>query len=415
MKQKVTRFALTLLVMMLTTATAWADNINVATAAGFGTLTAGTNGESGYYTLESKTYTLTEDVNTAGYIYVPEDVTATIDLNGHTIDRGLTNAITNGMVIWVAGSLTVTDSGTGGKIKGGMDSSADQVSCVMVNSDSGSPTFTLQGGTLIGNTSNQYNCAVCASNSSNITISGGKITGDAWGIYSFGNITVSGGEISGNTIGIQSLNYSISVSGNPVITNNTNANVTLDSSLTIASELTVGANIGITSSIPTDNAPVTITSGYGTYNNNVSPDTYFTVDNNSFVLGWNEDRTEIAVGTALYTVNFDMNGHGSAIEAVSLLSGYKLIEPTEPTADGWYFVGWFTDDACTSQWNFNNAVTSNMTLHALWTQEAIYSFTLPEKMVIVSTTNAPVGGKYPVYHYDGRCRHHDYRHDKESR
>lgn len=68
-----------------------------------------------HYTLESKTYTLTEDVNTNGYIYVPEGVTATIDLAGHTIDRGLTSAITKGMVIWVAGSLTVTDSGTGGK------------------------------------------------------------------------------------------------------------------------------------------------------------------------------------------------------------------------------------------------------------------------------------------------------------
>ena len=63
----------------------------------FGTLTAGTNGASGYYTLESKTYTLTADVNTNGYIYVPEGVIATIDLNGHTIDRGLTNAITYGM------------------------------------------------------------------------------------------------------------------------------------------------------------------------------------------------------------------------------------------------------------------------------------------------------------------------------
>ena len=408
MKQKVTRFALTLLVMMLTTATAWADNINVETAAGFGTLT------DGKYTLvNGNTYTLTADVNTAGYIYVPEGVTATIDLNGHTIDRGLTNAITNGMVIWVAGSLTVTDSGTGGTVKGGMDSSAEHVSCVMVYSDNGSPTFTLQGGTLIGNTSNQYNCAVCAPNSSNITISGGKITGDVYGIESSGHVTVTGGEISGNTIGILSLNYSVSVSGNPVITNNTSANVQLYSSLTIAGELTAGANIGITKGIgiPTDNAPVTITSGYGTYNNNVSPSTYFSLDNNgqiqigddpynpqymTLVMGWNEDRTEIAVGTAMRTVSFDLQGHGSAIEAVSLLSGYKLIEPTEPTADGWYFVGWFTDDACTSQWNFNNAVTSNMTLHALWTQEAIYSFTLPEKMVIVSTTNAPVGGKYPV-------------------
>ncbi|MBR4829653.1 MAG: InlB B-repeat-containing protein, partial [Muribaculaceae bacterium] len=382
----------------------------------FGTLTAGTNGASGYYTLESKTYTLTADVNTNGYIYVPEGVTATIDLNGHTIDRGLTSAVTNGMVIRVAGSLTVTDSGTGGKIKGGMDSSADHVSCVKVYSDNGSPTFTLQGGTLIGNTSHQYKCAVYASNSSNITISGGKITGDVYGIVSSGHVTVTGGEISGNTYGIWSKNYSISVSGNPVITNNTDANVKLYSDgasvLTIAGELTDGANIGITKGgvRPTDNAPVTVTSGYGTYNSNVSPSTYFSLDNNgqiqigddpynpqymTVVMGWNEDKTEIAVGTALYTVNFDMNGHGDAIDAVSLLSGYKLMKP-EPTADGWFFSGWYTDDACTSQWNFNNAVTSNMTLHALWTQGQIYRVTLPEKMVIVSTTNALVGGKYPT-------------------
>ena len=194
--------------------------------------------------------------------------------------------------------------------------------------------------------------------------------------------------------------YSISISGNPRITGNGNVNVGLyyddAARLTVVGALTEGASIGITPhGTPTANAPVTVTSGYGTYNT-ASPDTYFTLDNNSFVLGWNEDRTEIAVGTALYTVNFDMNGHGDDIDAVSLLSGYKVAEPTEPTADGWYFFGWYTDDACTSQWNFNNAVTSNMTLHALWAQEAIYSFTLPEKMVIVSTTNAPVGGKYPV-------------------
>ena len=392
------RQLLTLLVMLLTATTAWADNINVETAADFGTLT------DGKYTLvNGNTYTLTGNINTAGFIYVPAGVTATIDLAGHTIDRGLTNAVENGYVIYVEGTLTLTDSGTGGTVKGGMDSGFDHVSCVKV---AGGAAFILQGGTLIGNTSSEYNNAVMGGNNTSITISGGKITGDTRGIYSYGNITVSGGEISGNTIGIQSLNYSISVSGNPVITNNTNANVTLDSSLTIAGELTVGANIGITSSIPTDNAPVTITSGYGTYNNNVSPSTYFSLDNNgqiqtspsdymTVVMGWNEDRTEIAVGTALYTVNFDMNGHGDAIDAVSLLSGYKLMKP-EPTAYGWLFNGWYTDDAYTSQWNFNNAVTSNMMLHALWTQEAIYSFTLPEKMVIVSTTNAPVGGKYPV-------------------
>ena len=256
----------------------------------FGTLS------DGCYTLASQTYTLTADVNTAGYIYVPEGVTATIDLNGHTIDRGLTSAVTNGMVIWVAGNLTVTDSGTGGIIKGGMDNSPDHVSCVWVYSDNGGAAFTLQGGTLIGNTNTGYNKAVLGANNTNITISGGKITNDATGIYSFGNITVLGGEISGNTTGILSQNHSVSVSGNPVITNNTNTNVNVycDASvLNITGELTAGASIGITpNGTPTADTPVTVTSGYSTYNT-ASPDTYFTLDNNSFVLGWNEDRTEV--------------------------------------------------------------------------------------------------------------------------
>ncbi|MBO5531978.1 MAG: InlB B-repeat-containing protein [Fibrobacter sp.] len=178
--------------------------------------------------------------------------------------------------------------------------------------------------------------------------------------------------------------------------------------INITGALTDGANIGITVLTPTDNSPVTVTSGYNTYNS-VSPDTYFSLDKDgqiqtspfdymTVVMGWNEDRTEVAVGTALYTVNFDMNGHGDAINAVSLLSGYKVAEPTATTADGWYFVSWFTDDACTTgnEWNFDNAVTSNMTLHALWTQEAIYSIILPENMVIVSTDKEAVGGKYPV-------------------
>ena len=81
----------------------------------------GTLGESGYYTLSSQTYTLTDDVNTAGYIYVPAGVTATIYLNGHTIDRGLTSEMTNGSVIIVEGTLTITDSSTGGTVQGGYD------------------------------------------------------------------------------------------------------------------------------------------------------------------------------------------------------------------------------------------------------------------------------------------------------
>ncbi len=369
----------------------------------FGALT------DGHYTLSSQTYTLTDDVNTASYIYVPAGVTATIDLAGYTIDRGLTSEMTNGSVIIVEGSLTITDASTGGKIQGGYDAGDGygySTSCVKILEGA---TFNLQGGTLIGRVQD-YDYTVSVVENSYFTMTGGKITGGKNGVAAYGNVVLSGGEISGNSqYGVDLDADNFSVSGNPVITNNTEANVKIYSWLVInvVGALTDGANIGITA-YPSDNAPVTVTSGYGTYNSE-PVSTYFFLDNDgqiqtspfdymTVVMGWNEDRTEVAVGTALYTVNFDMNGHGDAIDAVSLLSGYKVAEPTEPTADDWFFVDWFTDDACTTgnEWNFDNAVTSNMTLHAKWTQEAIYSFTLPEKMVIVSTTNAPVGGKYPV-------------------
>ena len=369
----------------------------------FGALT------DGHYTLSSQTYTLTDDVNTASYIYVPAGVTATIDLAGYTIDRGLTSEMTNGSVIIVEGTLTITDASTGGKIQGGYDAGDGygySTSCVKILEGA---TFNLQGGTLIGRVQD-YDYTVSVVENSNFTMTGGKITEGRTGVLVVGNVTLTGGEISGNNIGVR-VGENFSISGNPVITGNTVMNADFRSSggirkINITGALTDGANIGITVLTPTDNSPVTVTSGYNTYNS-VSPDTYFSLDNDgqiqtspfdymAVVMGWNEDRTEVAVGTTLYTVNFDMNGHGDAIDAVSLLSGYKVAEPTEPTADDRFFVDWFTDDAYTAHWNFDNTVTSNMTLHARWTQEAIYSIILPENMVIVSTTNTLVGGKYPV-------------------
>ena len=78
--------------------------------------------ESGY-ALESKTYTLTDDVNTSSYIHVPDGVTAEIDLNGHTIDRGLTEFVGDGHVIQIdeGGELLITDKSEAktGTIKGG--------------------------------------------------------------------------------------------------------------------------------------------------------------------------------------------------------------------------------------------------------------------------------------------------------
>lgn len=69
-----------------------------------------------------------------------------------------------------------------------------------------------------------------------------------------------------------------------------------------------------------------------------------------------------------YTVSFDMQGHGKAIEKKVVEYGSKLAAPDEPYELLYTFGGWYKDSECTSAWSFDkNTVTANMTLYAKWT------------------------------------------------
>ena len=69
-----------------------------------------------------------------------------------------------------------------------------------------------------------------------------------------------------------------------------------------------------------------------------------------------------------YTVTFNMNGHGTQIDAQTVKKGNKVIKPGDPTATGYTFGGWYKEAACTTAWNFGNeTVTGNTTLFAKWT------------------------------------------------
>lgn len=70
------------------------------------------------------------------------------------------------------------------------------------------------------------------------------------------------------------------------------------------------------------------------------------------------------------TVTFNANGHGTAPDPQNIewSNQDKATEPTAPTADGYNFLGWYTNAACTNQWNFNNIVPGDMTLYAKWEQ-----------------------------------------------
>lgn len=67
-----------------------------------------------------------------------------------------------------------------------------------------------------------------------------------------------------------------------------------------------------------------------------------------------------------YTVTFNSNGHGTAPSSQTVEKGSTASKPEDPSADGYSFEGWYTEAACTTEYNFSKAVTSDITLYAKW-------------------------------------------------
>ena len=68
-----------------------------------------------------------------------------------------------------------------------------------------------------------------------------------------------------------------------------------------------------------------------------------------------------------FTVSFDMDGHGTAVAPQTINYGDKVTRPTDPTAIGYKFDGWYDGS---TPWNFDTTITSDKTLTAHW-REAI--------------------------------------------
>ena len=124
----------------------------------------------------------------------------TLDLNGHTLDRGLTKAATGGNAISVTGSgkLKIRDSAGGGKITGAFH---DGSGGAILNNG----TLTIEGGTFTKNTAKEAGAVYHASGAV-LTITGGAFTDNKvtnWGggaIVNYGTMTMSDGTISGNSV-----------------------------------------------------------------------------------------------------------------------------------------------------------------------------------------------------------------------
>ena len=88
-----------------------------------------------------------------------------------------------------------------------------------------------------------------------------------------------------------------------------------------------------------------------------------------------------------YTVTFNMNGNGTAPTTLSVTSGNKATKPSDPSASGYTFGGWYKDSACTQAFDFNTAITGNITLYAKWTA---VSTPTPSPVTTPAPTPAPM-------------------------
>lgn len=175
-------------------------------------------------------------------LLIPAGKTVTIDLNGHTLSRGLSgDAVANGNVITVKGKLILKSSASGGKVTGG--NSTGNGGGVFVDANG---TFLMQSGSVEGN----------------------KARGNGGGIY------VSEGS-------------KFSVSGSPMVMGNTkddkanNVFLSEGAVINIDDQLTSEAFIRVSSAVsPSSSSAVTLTSGlvrgsdeYGSSTNFLSDDT----------------------------------------------------------------------------------------------------------------------------------------------
>lgn len=70
-----------------------------------------------------------------------------------------------------------------------------------------------------------------------------------------------------------------------------------------------------------------------------------------------------------YEVSF-ITEHSDAPDSQNVPYNGTADDPGELTAEGYTFIGWYTDHTCTTEFNFNTPITSNTTVYAKWEKNA---------------------------------------------
>ena len=344
---------------------------------------------------------LTQDITMRNRLDLPYlNHSFTIDLNGHTLNRGLrTSGGSDGHVLLVRGTttLTVRDSGSNGTMTGGYANSGGAIWI-----DNGG-TFILESGTIFNCYSTGAGAAIC--NNGTFIMKGGTIaectaSGDG-GIYNNGVVTISGGTIrdclsddggaiynvEGKTVNITggtfqrnstitygggaitnkgtlnlsggtfNGNYSkgngggiyqggkLNLSGNPVISGNTKGSpsgnlndvfLPTGKKAGVSGAFTEGAHIGLSMEVSSE----VLSTGYAAHNPGADPANFFFIDADPEVYSvslLDGELVRYEVVAAMETFYLDIDGNPVREPAARMVSALKD-EKGVAMANGWYVV-----------------------------------------------------------------------------
>ena len=311
---------------------------------------------------------LAGDINSNDILGIGSNKTVTIDLNGKTLNRGLTSLYNgHGQVVVVEegatlnlsnGTLTGGFGGDGGGLENKGTANLTDVTITSNHADnrgggiSNRSTLTMTGGSITNNITNDTEevaggGAIYTYSGSNTTLTGVTITGNqakgagGGGVNNWGTVTLDGCTITGNTSkanggGVwNGPGSTINMQGKNTVTDNQDDSKTNNVFLrdgvviTVTGALT-DSKIGIRMA-----TPGTFTSGYNANNKDVAPIKFFVSDDDDYTVVLKDDEVELKanMGTAITDVESRNNVEGIWYD----LNGRKL--QGKPTQKGVYIIG----------------------------------------------------------------------------
>ena len=102
-----------------------------------------------------------------------------------------------------------------------------------------------------------------------------------------------------------------------------------------------------------------------------------------------------------YTVNF-LDSDGTVLESITVNGGQTVSVPEEPTApEGYVFVGWYTDNTHTTQFDFGEPIDQDTNVYAYFEEELC--FTSEPKALYTVTKIAGVENTYVFQVLEESC------------